>query len=91
MSKAKVAPKAPTAKVPPRPPALLEDLLHTVEDRCNRAVAIINATARAVEGDELGLHDEGGPEVFARAPDHAAAELSALSDRALKARVGGAA
>jgi hypothetical protein len=33
-----------------------DDLLDAVEDRCNRAVTIVKAAARAIEGDDFGLY-----------------------------------
>jgi hypothetical protein len=80
MSKARIAPR------PPAPDKALEELLFTVEDRCNRAVAVINATARAVEGEELGLYHDDVPRVFGAALERIAEELETLSDRALRAR-----
>jgi len=86
MSKAKVAPKPPTTKVPALVPTDLADLLHAVEDGCNRAAGIVNATARVVAGDELGLHHDDVPSVYAAALEQLASDLEALSDRALRAR-----
>jgi hypothetical protein len=93
MSKAKVAPKRAAAKVSePITPEELRKLLHTVEDRCNRAVAVINATARAVEGDELGLYDdEDVQRLLGASLEHIAEELTTVSDRALRARTAGGA
>jgi hypothetical protein len=90
MSETRVASKTPTTKgSAPPPPDALEELLFTVEDRCNRAVAVLNATARAVEGEELGLHHDDVPCVFGAALERIAEELETLSDRALKARTAG--
>ena len=89
MSKRRVPPpKTATAKAAaPIAPDELAQLLHAVEDRCNHAAGILNAAARAVAGDELTLHDDDMPTVFAVALEHAAGQLEALSDRALHARV----
>ena len=70
-------------------PETIEEILIAVEDRCNRAAGIVNATARVVAGDKLGLRDEDVPAVYAAALEHVAAELAALADRALRARTGG--
>ncbi len=43
---------------PRRDAETIEDLLAAVEDRCNRAVAVINTTAHAIGGDELSLFGE---------------------------------
>ena len=88
MSKRRVPPpKTATAKADaPTAPDELAQLLHAVEDRCNHAAGILNAAARAVAGDELTLHDDDMPTVFAVALEHAAGQLEALSDRALHAR-----
>ena len=88
MSKRRVPPpKPPTAKAPsPLAADDLTQLLHAVEDRCNHAAGIVNATARVVAGDELGLQDDEVPSVYAAALEHVAAELETLSDQALKAR-----
>ena len=90
MSKRRVSPrsKPATAKAPaPVAPDELEQLLYAVEDRCSHAAGILNAAARAVAGDELTLHDDDMPTVFAVALEHAAGQLEALSDRALHVRV----
>lgn len=69
----------------------VEELLVGVESVANRAADIIHATARAVGGDRLELyHDEDVQTALAAALEHVAAELSALADRALRARTGGA-
>ena len=86
MSRKSVPPKPATANATPVVPADLADLLDAVEDRCNRAAGIVNATARVVAGDELGLQDDDVPAVYAAALECVAVELEALSDRALKAR-----
>ena len=83
MSKTRITPP------PPAPDRALEELLFTVEDRCNRAVAVLNATARAVEGEELGLRHDDVPCVFGAALERIAEELETLSDRALRARTAG--
>ena len=71
----------------PLSPAELEHLLHAVEDRCNRAVAIINVTARAVGGDQLDMYeDEDVQQMLGASLERIAGELTVLSDRALKAR-----
>ena len=89
MSKRRVPPpKTATAKaVAPIAPDELAQFLHAIEDRCNHAADILNAAARAVAGNELTLHDDDMPTVFAVALEHAAGQLEALSDRALHARV----
>lgn len=72
----------------PLTPAELEHLLNAVEDRCNRAVAVINATARAVGGDQLRMYDdEDVQQMLGASLERIAGELRTLSDRALKARV----
>ena len=88
MSKRRVPPRAPvTAKASvPLGAAELVELLNAVEDRCNHAAGIVNATARVVAGDELGLQDDDVPGVYVAALEHVAAELEGLADRALKAR-----
>ena len=80
MSKARIAPRRPA------PDETLEELLFTVEDRCNRAVAILRVTARAVEGEEVGLHEEDVPSLFGAALEGIAKELESVSDQALTAR-----
>ena len=68
MSRTKLASKAPTTKVPTLVvPAVLDDLLQAVEDRCNHAAGIVSATARVIAGDELGLHHDDVPRVYAAA------------------------
>ena len=87
MSRKSVPSTPATTSVPSRAvSAELADLLHDIEDRCNHAAGIVNATARVVGGDELGLQDEDVPSVYAAALDHVAAELEGLADRALKVR-----
>jgi len=83
-----------TPRVPhdtrPLTPAELAELLHTVEDRCNRAVAVINTTARAIEGDELGMYDdEDVQRTLGASLERIAEELTTVSDRALTARTAG--
>ena len=88
MTKRSVQRKPPTPKVP----APLTELLHTVEDRCNRAVAVINTTRRAVVGDELGLYDnEDVRRMLGASLERIAEDLTAISDRALEARTAGGA
>ena len=82
MSESRIAPQPP-----PTPENALDELLFAVEDRCNRAVAVLHVAARAVEGDDVGLDDESVPSVFGAALEHIAEELTALSNRALAARV----
>ena len=92
MSKSKVSPQAPTTNVPTPVPADLADLLHTVEDRCNRAVQVINVTERAIVGDELNMYDQEDVRVMLGAGlERLAEELTALSNRALRARTAGGA
>ena len=93
MTRRSVQHKPPTTNIPaPVAPADLADLLHIVEDRCNRAVAVINATARAVEGDELGMYgDEDVQRMLGASLERIAEDLTVLSDRALKARTAGGA
>ena len=86
MSRKSVPPKPAAANATPGVPADLADLLNAVEDRCNHAAGIVNATARVVAGDELGLQDDDVPGVYVAALEHVAAELEGLADRALKAR-----
>ena len=87
MSRKSVPPTPATANVPaPAVSSELAELLHTVEDRCNHAAGIVSATARVVAGDELGLHHDDVPSVYAAALAHVADELEALGDRALRAR-----
>lgn len=79
--------------VPPHPnltPDELGALLVHVENACGRAAGIVNAAARLVAGEALGLHDNEMPALCTVALEHAADELEALSDRALKARTGAA-
>lgn len=76
----------PNVPHPPVTPEELDALLVAVEDKCNHAAGIVSATARAVAGDELGLQDENVPGVYSAALERVAAELEALSDRALQAR-----
>ena len=72
-------------------PETLEALLVAVESGCGRAADVIHATARAVAGDRLELyHDEDVQCALAAALEHVAVELTALADRALRARTGGA-
>ena len=55
--------------------------------QCNRAVAIVNATARAVGGDTLDLYrDDDLQSLLGASLERIAEELTALSDRALRAR-----
>ena len=71
----------------PLTPEALADLLHTVEDRCNRAVAVINATARAVGGDALHLYeDDDVQRMLGASLERIAEDLTVLSNHALKAR-----
>ena len=85
------APKAPATKASaPLTLDALEDLLATVEDRCNRAIDIINATARAVGGDALDLYqDDDVQSLLGASLQRIAEELTLLSDRALKTRTAG--
>ena len=76
----------PNVPQPSLGPEALDALLVTVEDRCNRAAGVASAAARIVAGEELGLHDEDVPTVYAAALEHVAAELEGLADRALRAR-----
>ena len=72
-------------------PETLETLAVAVESTANRAANVIHATARAVGGDRLELyHDEDVQTALAAALEYVAAELTALADRALRARTGGA-
>lgn len=89
MSRTRLAPKAPTTKASaPLTPDALEDLLVTVEDRCNRAIDIINATARAVGGDALDLYQDNDVQSLLGASlERIAQDLTALSDRALSTRM----
>src|ERR1700674_3962792 len=91
MSRTRLAPKAPSAKASaPLTRDALEDLLVTVEDRCNRAIDIINATARAVGGDTLDLYqDDAVQSLLSASLERIAEELTVLSDRALSARTAG--
>lgn len=95
MSKAKVAPKRRTLNVPtPAVSGELEPLLIAVESRCAHAAGIVNAAARVIAGDELGLKHEDVPSVYEAALGAVVGELEELSDRAGKLRVrtaGGAA
>lgn len=91
MSRKSVTPKPPTPKTP-AVPAELADLLHHVEDRCNRAVQVINVTERAIGGAEMALYqDEDFQRLVGASLEQIAADLTMLSDRALKARVAGGA
>ena len=57
----------------------------------NRAADVIHATACAVAGDRLELHhDEDVQTELAVTPEHVAAKLMALADRALAAMTGSA-
>ena len=69
----------------------VDELLATVESKCNRAAAIATVTARALTGAELGLQHDDVPSVYAAALANVAGELEGLSDRALKARTAGGA
>ena len=92
MSRKSVSSTPATTNVPaPAVSAELADLLHHVEDRCNHAAGIVSATARVVAGDELGLHHDDVPSVYAAALEHVADELEALGDRALRTRTAGGA
>jgi hypothetical protein len=72
MGKLTVAPETP-----------LQRLLFDVEDRCNRAVAVLNVAARAVEGDAHGLRDDdGGQRLLAAALERIAEELNSVAERA---------
>ncbi len=67
------------------PPELGELLFH-VEDRCNRAVAVVNVAARAIEGDEFNIDkDEDLSRALGASLERIAEELTELSDRALAA------
>jgi len=67
---------------------MLADLLRTVEDRCDRAVAIINATVSAVGGEALDLYrDDDVQSLLCASLERLAGELAVLSERALKARI----
>ena len=91
MTKRSVQRKPPTTNAPT--PAVRADpaeLLTAVESKCNRAAAIATVTARALSGDELGLQHDDVPSLYAAALANVAGELEGLSDRALRARTGGA-
>lgn len=93
MTRKSVQQKAPTPNVPtPAVPADLDALLFAVEDRCNRAVQVINVTERAIGGAEMALYqDEDFQRLVGASLEQIAADLTMLSDRALKARSAGGA
>ena len=73
----------------PLTPDELTDLLTRLESGCGRAADVLHAAARAVAGDRLELyHDDDVQCVFTVALEAAAGELTALSERALRARTG---
>lgn len=57
--------------------------------QCNRAVAIVNATARAVGGDTLDLYrDDDVQSLLGASLERIAEELTVLSDRAVSGQDG---
>ena len=92
MTRRSVQRKPPTTNVStPAVPDALAELLHRVETCCGRAAGVVNAAARLVAGDELGLQHEDVPTVYTIALEHVAGDPEGLADRALRARTGGAA
>lgn len=74
----------------------MDDLLYAVEGRCTRAVEVLGAVARAITTGEGFLDHEGkvmgdAQTLLGAALEHVGEDLQSLSDRALKARIGGAA
>ena len=92
MSKRQRTPTKPPAPTPPpTEESPLYQLLWSVEDRCNHAVQIIQATERGLAGVEFDLNDEQVRLTFGAALERIADELAGISTRALAARTGGAA
>jgi hypothetical protein len=84
MSKAGVTPKSHVL------PDGLAELLHHVEDRCNRAVAVINVAARALEDNEFRIDaDEDMARALGASLERIAEDLTSVSDRAAKAAMAG--
>lgn len=83
MSKKRVAPPRPVLD------RSLEELLIAVENCCNRAVSILNATGHAIAGEQVALGDEDVSTVFGAALERIAEQLDSLSARALRARTTG--
>jgi hypothetical protein len=66
-----------------------DELLFDVEDRCNRAVAVINFSVLEIEGGTMIDDPEQGADrrrAIGAALERIAEELAALSERALAAR-----
>jgi hypothetical protein len=68
----------------------LAELLHYVEDRCNRAVAVVNFAALEVESGTMIDDEEQGSDrrrAIGAALERIAEELTMLSARAFKAQI----